>query len=114
MCAQSELYDIVSNGLLASQTRGTTCTDIECLTTRFLCLYADIMIDLNPIAKLLGDSEEAIAIKSLPTHTECDCLYSYDMIPTCTCGIAEATKILSTQRSKAVWTYIRTHKSCRD
>jgi len=59
----SEVYDIISNGLLASQTSETTCIDPECLQTHFLRLYADLMLDLNPLAELLGDSKEAIATR---------------------------------------------------
>jgi hypothetical protein len=117
----SETYDIVNNGLLAVQTSGTTCTDLECLKTRFLCLYADLMTDLNPIAMLIGGSEEANAIRDMPTSvstTTCTCGYwdeSFDdMFTECTCGIEEATEVLYTQRSMALRTYIRTHELCRE
>jgi hypothetical protein len=118
----SELYDIVSEGLLASQTSGTACTGLDCLKARFLCLYADLRTDLNPIWRLLGDSEEASVIQDMPrsSNKECTCAHSdpekrsrYQK-PACTCRIPEATKVVSDKRSIAIQTYIRTHELCRD
>jgi hypothetical protein len=118
----SEMYDIVSEGLLASQTSGTTCTGLECLKARFLCLYADLIPDLNRVSDLLGDSEEASVIEDMPMSSNKECTCGYDdpedgspyPRPACTCRLPEATKVLYDKRSIVIQTYIRTHGLCRD
>jgi hypothetical protein len=84
-------------------------------------MYADIFKDdLNPIARLLGDSKTAIMIREMPTWvstTECTCGYhdeSFDDVFTeCTCGLDDKRTRLKNERSMAVGKYIRTHEVCR-
>lgn len=117
------IYDLFRAGALASQaTSGTTCTDLECFKTRYLCLYAHMFKNnLNPIAGLLGDSKEAIMIRDMPAYVstmECICGYHDDSLdylyPKCTCGLDDKQTRLQNKRSMAVGEYIRTNGVCRD
>jgi len=97
-----EIEDIVRAGRLATQTRGTNCTELECVRTEFLCLYADLLTDFNPLASLLGDSQEASAIRNLPIlptgRSRMDCAGGYGKLDRtcseCPCGIAKKSAAL--------------------